>query len=115
MTDNERVAEIMGWIYDTERDCFINRREGYIDVCIHVFNPLEDPTYDYLVLKHIRDNWDGSQLWIFDGFLIANLAERHPNERDIELFKYYEPGDYSRAAIKVLDGQNVPRETLEEK
>lgn len=69
------------------------------------FNPTTDANDDHLVLKHIRENWGGGRLWLFDGSLVSGWVKGSPNERQIELPKYYEPGDYSLAALRVLSGE----------
>ena len=83
------VAEkVMGWtqVGDVWGVPF---RDGYYQ---HKANWNWSPTIraddDYEVLQHVRENWLPSQIKLFQEYLLLVL---------------YEPGDYGRAALKVLE------------
>lgn len=84
------------------------------------FKPSTDASDDYLVLKHIRENWDYADFMKMKEMQQDIVAERW-KEQDLLLtpgpatsFLYYEPGDYSRAALKVLDGQKTDKKPFSE-
>lgn len=58
-----------------------------------------DPSADYEVLKHVREHWNTAQL--LHGFDSA-LVDIWNSRRRIETMVCYEPGDYSKAALKAL-------------
>ena len=71
-------------------------------------NYTDDPRDDYEVLRHIRETWPEHELELdnFDRFQaeLANILEQRilVGYGNI-IVSYYEPGDYSRAALKVLE------------
>jgi hypothetical protein len=68
-----------------------------------------DSSADYLVLKHVRENWSDLKLW--DEFCIQlhilQSARSHPRGFLPQWHQgMYEPGDWSKAALKAL-GEEV--------
>ena len=55
--------------------------------------------HDYHILKYIRENWTGSILQLYLGALVQEYAKR--SKDPALLFLQYQPGDYSKAALKV--------------
>ena len=82
---NKFIAEhIMGWqSHNTAED----------------WSPINDPTDDYDVLKHIRDNWSKEDIKRFT-YHVTGLWE----DRDRHYWGWitYEPGDYSKAALIII-------------
>lgn len=63
------------------------------------------PAADYEVLKHVRQNWENELLSRFEKSLWVCWQFRLVTS-DMAGFMAYEPGDYSRAALKAL-GEDV--------
>ena len=105
--EDKQIAEkVMGWdiqpvtgFYRTNpSDSHYNR------VVVKDFNPTTDANHDYRVLKHIRENWPPSERYEFVQMLQQIVSENKGRAlHHLFVFLYYEPGDYSRAALKVLD------------
>lgn len=85
------------WGTDAKRNfCELNGKE------IVIPHYTSDPSADYEVLKHVRETWSAEQQNKFDDALedimIAHTG-KYPNAWHSIL---YEPGDWSRAALKAL-------------
>ena len=67
-----------------------------------------DPSADYEVLKHVRDNWRGDLWTLFRQELASILIAREQAAEDetesiiTNCAVLYKPGDYSRAALEAL-------------
>jgi hypothetical protein len=100
-----RVAtEIMGWKRGRpERGEYPWRRpDGSWHPSHVVPGYTSDPAADYEVLCHVRETWDGPKQ--------AAMMERLTTmwaERSAEYLRWlaYMPGDYSRAALAVMEGE----------
>jgi hypothetical protein len=58
---------------------------------------------DYLVLDHVRSTWDRERLKAFTVALAGMWGERGGDERAWLAWGLYELGDYSRAALAVVE------------
>jgi hypothetical protein len=71
------------------------------------YSPTTDANEDYEVLKHVRENWscDRQEFLMWECFEVWQGRNRFPrwtlDEAD-HCAIYYEPGDYSKAALKAL-------------
>lgn len=66
-----------------------------------------DAGVDFEVLKHVRENWpDEPQMRRFTTCLILLWEARRPESFIGDNFELYEPGDYSKAALKAI-GETV--------
>lgn len=71
----------------------------------------DDPAADYAVLKHVREHWVERKLLRMRRWLSALWKGRADDAMDTNdpmnlTPLYYEPGDYSRAALAVLTSKD---------
>lgn len=76
---------------------------------------LTDPAADYEVLRHVRETWDPARFRAFmaelrriqaarlNAFMDSRRWGLYPDGARSEAM--YEPGDYSRAALAVMEGE----------
>lgn len=73
----------------------------------HGFEPSTNAVDDYEVLKHVRENWEQLMHDKFTECLGKIWVKRREDKTKFVNFAMcYEPGDYSRAALKAL-GEEV--------
>lgn len=66
------------------------------------WSPITDPAADYAVLRHVRETWDTDAQYRF----AQALAELYrPRKEGNHPILRYMPGDYSRAALAVMEGE----------
>lgn len=72
------------------------------------WSPTTDPSADYEVLKHVRETWPRSEWLEFSEALGDMWCKRATVEVETSfgVGGRYEPGDYSRAALKAL-GEDI--------
>lgn len=115
---DKQIAEMMGWHYK-EKLQWNGTRMYYVDdneKCVYgaPFHPTTDANDDHIVLNHIRENWDQEKVFVFLDILHISLYRKHIDlfsELDVAQKTYfnhlnilhYEPGDYSKAALKVIN------------
>lgn len=66
------------------------------------WSPTTCAAEDYEVLEHVRETWGHSQRYVF-GIELVGLWRKRTVESKDALVMRYRPGDYSRAALAVLD------------
>lgn len=67
----------------------------------------EDPAADYEVLLYVRGKWDEPETRYFNSALQNLWMQREAQQRKYTVYGFwfgfwYEPGDYSKAALKAL-------------
>ena len=69
------------------------------------FSPTTDANDDYAVLEHVRETWEGMGIEQFGDELERIWGARKHSHASIAgpYFDLYEPGDYARCALAVLD------------
>lgn len=63
-----------------------------------------DPAADLAVLEHVRETWDHERRWAFARVLVEVIWRERGTTRLPPAMRY-EVGDYSRAALAVIDGR----------
>lgn len=105
------VAEkVMGWYGCFNWGCYTSRK--YIDQkhppeeefkANEDWSPTTDLTADYEVLKHVREDWnDAYRGWFCDELRVVWSTRANEDGWKNSYQQFYEPGDYSKAALKVL-------------
>lgn len=93
--------ETVGWYAWTGSNVFLwsdSLGECYKFTC--------DVSADYMVLKHVRETWTDRQKDDFDNALEDIMIEKHAKYPNQWFSILYEPGDWSRAALKAL-GEDI--------
>lgn len=101
-------AESVEWM---ARDHWETDRRGY--VVVDKWNPLTSPTDDYEVLKKVRESWSPVDQRRMSDILNEIWAQHrlddiHSKPKVVDypyLDLLYEPGDYARAALAVVEGE----------
>lgn len=63
-----------------------------------------NPIHDYMVLQKVRDTWSDGDIQLFIGCLFQFYSDR--TKDPALLFLQYCSGDYSNAALRVLEFTN---------
>lgn len=105
---NKLIAIIvMGWeLYSSPDTCWEVWKKDGKAIYNYDFNPLTYANDDQIVLNHIRETWTDKQWFEFSLTYYNMLAERDKTQEigGVSLIlKHHKPGDYSRAALKVLE------------
>lgn len=68
-----------------------------------------DANADYSVLKHVRETWSGSELFLLGCKLDEVWAKRNPIGHSYvpENATYYQVGDYARAALALKESADA--------
>lgn len=103
---NKLIAEkVMGWKkVDLELGGYYWTESGISLIADEQFNPIINANDDQIVLNHIRETWTDKQWFEFSLTYYNTLVERDKETGGVSLIlKHHKPGDYSRAALKVLE------------
>lgn len=103
--DREIAEKVMGWPRRSNdyAEWWLTSSGGRFD---EDWNPSTNIQHDYEVLKHVRENWDKDMDEKFASHLFNNCNKRVPARGvGYNVFLYYEPGDYSKAALAAIGGE----------
>lgn len=110
-----QVALLIGWTWVPTEWGYLWKHPTDNYQCSQLeqdFNPLVDAGHDYEVLKWVREHWnDGDDWWDFVSVLAGTWIDRGPGRKVSVAYDFctrYEEGDYSRAALAVL--QEAPND-----
>ena len=100
MTNHDIAIQILNWkihTHEVDGSRYWKDEAEHLYCLIGDFNPLSNAQDDCIVLKHIRENWDSR---MFAKFCVETAKK---------LTWEYEPGDFSRAALKVIEESESER------
>jgi hypothetical protein len=100
---NERIAtEILGWRRSRAEygEAPWILPDGVTAWTVRYFTT--DPTADYEVLRHVRETWEQGMIHRY-GEALYRIWRHRSMFMDVGM--RYEPGDYSRAALAVMEGE----------
>lgn len=100
------IHEIKAWVVSVRDAALVSDQPAQLAIDFEVPHYTTDAAADYLVLQKVRETWDESKRHKWHDYLMALWRSRwnddYVSHRDLIL--QYQPGDYSRAALKAMEG-----------